>query len=213
MPKFILNADLLCAVASCISTEEIRPYLRGVYVVAHGDGALMVATDGHRMALGYDDTGTVETPAILALDWSAKVLKSTRNESRKLFVDGTLGTVRDGTDPDAPALGVMQVDHVDGTFPDWTRVLPATGDPVATTNGFDGNYLASFAKAIKRAGLASVTGLRITQAGEGEPAWVRTMDHRLAFILMPMRWYGADAGKPGWLESGFFREPVASAAE
>lgn len=213
MPKFILNADLLCAVASCISTEEIRPHLRGVYVVAHGDGALMVATDGHRMALGYDDTGTADAPAILALDWSAKVLKSTRSEDRKLFVDGTFGTVRNGADPDAPPLGVLQVDHVDGTFPDWTRALPATGDPVATTNGFDGNYLASFAKAVKRAGLTSGTGLRITQAGEGEPAWVRTQDHRLAFILMPMRWLDADSGKPGWLDSGFFREPAASAAE
>jgi hypothetical protein len=98
---------------------------------------------------------------------------------------------------DPRILARMMVRYPPQSFPDWTLVLPQSGH-VETSDGFNAEYLASFAAATKRAGLTDAKGIRITQSEAGGPAWVRGSDDRLAFVVMPMRW-GAGEGRPDFL--------------
>jgi DNA polymerase-3 subunit beta len=109
-----------------ISTEETRYYLNGVYMhVAQGDGAKVlrcVATDGHRLA--RIDAALPEGAEGMA---GVIVPRKTVGELRKLLDDdeATIAVsvsetkVRFAT----PAI-TLTSKVIDGTFPDYTRVIP-----------------------------------------------------------------------------------------
>ncbi len=110
-----------------ISTEETRYYLNGVYMhVADSDGGKVlrcVATDGHRLARIDTDlpSGAEDMPGVI-------VPRKTVGELRKLLDDDEVTIavsvsetkVRFST-PDITLTSKV----IDGTFPDYTRVIPA----------------------------------------------------------------------------------------
>jgi DNA polymerase-3 subunit beta len=121
--------ELIDRTRFAISTEETRYYLNGIYVHATSDEAKMlrgVATDGHRLArfeMPLPD-GAEGMPGVI-------VPRKTVNELRKL-IDETDGGVE-------VALSETKVrftfDHtvltsklIDGTFPDYERVIPSGND-------------------------------------------------------------------------------------
>ncbi|MEC7257005.1 MAG: DNA polymerase III subunit beta [Pseudomonadota bacterium] len=109
-----------------ISTEETRYYLNGVYMhVSYRDGGRVlrcVATDGHRLARIDADLpqGAEEMPGVI-------VPRKTVGELRKLLDDDDMAIavsvsetkVRFAT-PDITLTSKV----IDGTFPDYTRVIP-----------------------------------------------------------------------------------------
>jgi DNA polymerase-3 subunit beta len=109
-----------------ISTEETRYYLNGVYMhVADGEGGKVlrcVATDGHRLARIDADlpAGAAEMAGVI-------VPRKTVGELRKLLDDDDMQIavsvsetkVRFAT-PDITLTSKV----IDGTFPDYTRVIP-----------------------------------------------------------------------------------------
>lgn len=109
-----------------ISTEETRYYLNGVYMhIADGEGGQMlrcVATDGHRLARIDADLpeGAADMPGVI-------VPRKTVGELRKLLDDDDMEIavsvsetkVRFAT-PDI----MLTSKVIDGTFPDYTRVIP-----------------------------------------------------------------------------------------
>jgi len=109
-----------------ISTEETRYYLNGVYLhVAEGDGGTAlrcVATDGHRLARIDADLpeGAADMPGVI-------VPRKTVGELRKLLEDDDMQIavsvsetkIRFAT-PDITLTSKV----IDGTFPDYTRVIP-----------------------------------------------------------------------------------------
>ena len=109
-----------------ISTEETRYYLNGVYMhVSDGNGGRVlrcVATDGHRLARIDADLpqGAEDMPGVI-------VPRKTVGELRKLLEDDDMAIavsvsetkVRFAT-PDITLTSKV----IDGTFPDYTRVIP-----------------------------------------------------------------------------------------
>ena len=109
-----------------ISTEETRYYLNGVYMhVADSDGAKVlrcVATDGHRLA-------RIDAPLPEGAEGMAGVIvpRKTVGEVRKLLDDDEAiiavsvseTKIRFAT----PAI-TLTSKVIDGTFPDYTRVIP-----------------------------------------------------------------------------------------
>ena len=109
-----------------ISTEETRYYLNGVYLhVSDADGGKVlrcVATDGHRLARIDADlpAGAEEMPGVI-------VPRKTVGEMRKLLDDDdsviavsvSETKIRFAT----PAI-TLTSKVIDGTFPDYTRVIP-----------------------------------------------------------------------------------------
>ncbi len=129
-----------------ISTEETRYYLNGIYFhVTGGDGGEMlraVATDGHRLA-------RVEHPAPAGAAGMAGVIvpRKTVLEIRKLIdeFDGEIEIslsdtkIRYGFDS-----AVVTSKLIDGTFPDYTRVIPTGNDRRLVVSAAD------FAEAVDR---------------------------------------------------------------
>jgi DNA polymerase-3 subunit beta len=113
-----------------ISTEETRYYLNGIYLhIAESGGTSMlraVATDGHRLAsvdLPQPD-GTADMPGVI-------VPRKTVTELRKLIEDAE-GEVQVSLSDTKIRFAfedcVLTSKLIDGTFPDYDRVIPADND-------------------------------------------------------------------------------------
>lgn len=134
-----------------ISTEETRYYLNGVYMhTADGDGGRKlrcVATDGHRLARIDADLpkGAEDMPGVI-------VPRKTVGEMRKLLdqddmiiaVSVSETKVRFAT-PDITLTSKV----IDGTFPDYTRVIPQGNTRRLEVDA------AEFAKAVDRVATVS----------------------------------------------------------
>jgi DNA polymerase-3 subunit beta len=113
----LIATDLLKAALVCASSEETRYYLRGVHLATSGH---MVTTDGHRMFVARLN----ERPAadvIVPYDAVAAALKLAGARCKDIEID--LAT---------NCIGQIQFTPVDGTFPDWRRVVP-TGEETPST--------------------------------------------------------------------------------
>ena len=115
-------ASGLAFCAGCASTEVTRYYLCGVHV----EPGVIVATDGHKLAMapgGAEISAIIPGPAIPVI---APILKA----GGRLFVGPTIWMAeREG----ARARGKL----IEGTFPDWRRVVPSRTVPVAAVDADD----------------------------------------------------------------------------
>lgn len=127
------SADLktaLEATAFAISTEETRYYLNGVYIHPGADGALLVATDGHRLSKRW-----------LRIDGSAPggvILprKTVTALLAHLPKDGDITLQANSSKIAITMPGVKLVSKlIDGTFPDYIRVIPQAGADKAEFDG------------------------------------------------------------------------------
>ncbi|KIN74498.1 DNA polymerase III subunit beta [Sulfitobacter guttiformis] len=109
-----------------ISTEETRYYLNGVYMhIAEGDGGKKlrcVATDGHRLARIDADmpADAADMPGVI-------VPRKTVGELRKLLEDDDMMiavSVSETKVRFATPQITLTSKVIDGTFPDYTRVIP-----------------------------------------------------------------------------------------
>lgn len=131
------SADLseaLDRVQFAISTEETRYYLNGVYMHALGEELRFVTTDGHRLARVAIDLpeGAAAMPGIIVPRATVKILHSLAkaknapdrvrikvNSTKVLFTFGNVDVL---------------TKIIDGTFPDYSRVIPSMNDKRATFN-------------------------------------------------------------------------------
>lgn len=120
-----------------ISTEETRYYLNGIYFHAVENGKQRVlravATDGHRLAQVDHDLpeGASGMPGVI-------VPRKTVLELQKLLEGGT-GTLSVGVSETKIRFEfdgiVLTSKLIDGTFPDYGRVIPAGNDKVMEVDG------------------------------------------------------------------------------
>ena len=134
-----------------ISTEETRYYLNGVYLhVTDGEGGKSlraVATDGHRLArvdaeipLGAEDMPGVIVPRKTV----AELRKLLTDEEAVIKVSVSEAKIRFATDDMTLTSKV-----IDGTFPDYTRVIPSGNARRLELDAAD------FAKAVDRVATVS----------------------------------------------------------
>ncbi|QWY83263.1 DNA polymerase III beta subunit protein [Rhizobium phage RHph_X2_25] len=122
--EFDLDIAALFAPAQfAISTEETRYYLNGVFFVADGTFVTAVATDGHRLVRHRNPT-SLEFPGIIV--------------PRKLvglLPKGTVTVAVSDTKIRITAVDTVLVSKlIDGTFPDYERVIPRNNDKVVTVD-------------------------------------------------------------------------------
>jgi hypothetical protein len=208
---FFLPADDLRAAFQCVSAEESRYYLRGVLVEAE----TLVGLDGHQMLTirlpgghhvgagcftqGMDDPqmpGATSAPEraafILSCDAADKAFKA-KTLAGDLWVYGDTKTgilqfvQNTGDGGEMIRVGVLEFEVIDGTFPDWRRVV-AKGEGGATSLCYNPAVLAKLVKAadvIKKGCAVQMTG----GEGRGDPIRVDfAASDRMRGTLMPMRW-------------------------
>ena len=105
-----------------ISTEETRYYLNGIYVHAHNGLLRAVATDGHRLALSEMDApqGADGLPGVI-------IPRKTIAEIRRLIDGGDNDvslSVSEAKIRFTYGSAVLTSKLIDGTFPDYERVIP-----------------------------------------------------------------------------------------
>jgi DNA polymerase-3 subunit beta len=112
-----------------ISTEETRYYLNGIYLHVTEDPAPVLraaATDGHRLArvtVARPD-GADAMPGVI-------IPRKCVQELRKLLdeVDGSIGVSLSGSKVRFDlGQAILTSKLIDGTFPDYTRVIPTAND-------------------------------------------------------------------------------------
>lgn len=121
-------SDALSSVAFAISTEETRHYLNGIYLETTDDGVLLVATDGHRLAKRFvSATGLRgENPGIIIPRKTVAVLQ------KILPKDGTVQIAASDAKIRFVCGGTRLTSKlIDGTFPDYRRVIPSRGSQTA----------------------------------------------------------------------------------
>ena len=211
---FFLPADDLRAAFQCISTEQTRYYLCGVLIEADK----LVALDGHQMMTielpdgchvgtecftqGMDAArmpGATGTPQgagfILSCDVTDKAFKA-KASGGDLWVYGDIETgilqfvINHGEGGEMYRVGVLEFSVIDGTYPEWRRVV-AKGGGGAASLCYDPAVLARLVKAADV--IDKGRGIRLTGGeGEGDPIRVDFVaSPRLRGTLMPMRWMGA----------------------
>ncbi|WP_137929433.1 DNA polymerase III subunit beta [Mesorhizobium comanense] len=113
-----------------ISTEETRYYLNGIYLHTHEVGGKLklrsVATDGHRLARAEIDApaGSEGMPGII-------IPRKTVSELQKLVDDPDVAVTTELSDTKIRfTIGsvVLTSKLIDGTFPDYQRVIPTGND-------------------------------------------------------------------------------------
>ena len=159
--KVIIKADYARLIQPFICTEATRYYLNGFFVERDPvKGVRIVATDGHRLVVFHDEDGLclAGQGAIIALPKEAVRLckpgKSWEPHARHVEIDlGAdtatihLGDPREGSTPVGTFNGVL----VDGTFPDYRRIVPELPPPGSrksrpAVQSYRTSYLADFAK-------------------------------------------------------------------
>ncbi|HEY4191061.1 MAG TPA: DNA polymerase III subunit beta [Mesorhizobium sp.] len=113
-----------------ISTEETRYYLNGIYLHAHEVGGKLklrsVATDGHRLARAEIEApaGSEGMPGII-------IPRKTVSELQKLVDDPDVAVTTELSETKIRfTIGsvVLTSKLIDGTFPDYQRVIPTGND-------------------------------------------------------------------------------------
>ncbi|GAB4175293.1 MAG: DNA polymerase III subunit beta [Thalassobaculales bacterium] len=131
---FVLTADalkdLIDRTRFAISTEETRYYLNGIFLHATQAGGLAVlravATDGHRLARVEMPLpeGAAGMPGVIvprkAVGELRKLIEESPGEVRVSLSETKLRFAFDGL--------VLTTKLIDGTFPDYERVIPTAND-------------------------------------------------------------------------------------
>lgn len=118
----------------CISTEETRYYLNGIYLHDHEGKARAVATVGHRLAQIDSDVAWAmpELKGVIIPRDAVAALLSLINPKDNVPIEGSIGARFFNF---RTANWEIKGKVIDGTFPDYTRVVPTEAAPTTITIG------------------------------------------------------------------------------
>lgn len=187
----LVNADIFRAVSIARSDEETRYYLKGVFVQPHPHGgAVLTATDGHILVSAYDLSGVCDTPAIIGLDRVRLAACKSKPRFGARYVrcaDGALVEIVSGAEPDATVYETQPKAVIDGTFPDWPRVIPR--EPYGpTAAGFNADLLGRVAEASQILRGSKDPDVKLLAGADGDegPLFVPISDTAFG-VVMPKR--------------------------
>lgn len=200
-----IHRPTLAALKFAASTEETRYYLCGVYIDVSAGHVDYIATNGHIMAgrrvmNPYNVLNTLRGQAIVPLA-SCKGIKVPKGKTQHLSDPLHYGRLYgDALRPDTT---ITLSDHptdcksgvafqpIDGTYPDWRRVVPACSpvvndaQPLGASHTFDWTYLAAFQAF---AGQLALGAVQFKPTCDGRPELLRFSADADAFgVVIPKR--------------------------
>ena len=214
MTTYTIKPNELEAVALGASNEETRYYLCGVLFEQYPDGkTALITTDGHRLMSVHAQQGSApDNSFILANADVKKVLamakadkapnRALAGKQRIVITAGencglALSVVWLDVDGEVfKTVGSFTTSAIDGNFPDWRRVVPSPNlKAIAPSSiGFNGAYMADFAKASKLLSNGNKSCLvGITLTGAGGPILIEIPENdvnnpfEFMGVLMPAR--------------------------
>lgn len=181
-----IRLQVLNALSITASTEETRYYLNGLLLEIEPRVVTYVSTDGHRLTAYRHELDETDPDNTLLGDF---IIPNAHCKPFKITPKGMLLDPRatlsseDGKSLELSYdVNAVRFAPIDGVFPDWRRVIPATVDGV--TAQFNPGYWASFDKVGALMGEKRIPVL--SHNGDG-PALVAWEDPMLFGVLMPVR--------------------------
>ena len=171
----LIPTDLLKSALFCASTEETRYYLKGVHLSTSGH---MVTTDGHRLFCAKL-AEAVPADVIIPTETVKAALKLAGKRAETIELNGN-------------TLGGVVFTPVDGTFPDWRRVIPPMdgfkpGDDTTPAH-FNPDYIYDLGQMSRALGSKTGTAFRIHAWDSASPHGVTFAGREDCFaVIMPMR--------------------------
>lgn len=211
----IFKAEIAYMLQPFQSTEETRYYLNGFHVEPHCEkGAMIVATDGHILGACHDENAILDPKQERLWNLPKDILKACKPGGRDawarwLILDGKgfenykVGVALapdtpealsawDNQDPEL-VLATGLVRPIDGTFPDWRRVVPQVEGPPG-----NGTYDLALLKRFERAfSTDRAKPVKVITSDPFNPALILTNRDDFFGVIMPMRAYDRE-GLPGW---------------
>ena len=136
----LIPTDHLKAALLFAARKDVRHYLNGVLIEWSRDNVFTVATDGHRLFAATHPVSEPVEPGSVIVSF----------EDVKRALTGYKAECMEFT-PNANTLGNVAFQPMDGTYPDWRRVVPAKIS--GKTAQFDPRYVGDLAKAAKALGV------------------------------------------------------------
>lgn len=193
-----LSANAVRLAYQFAAKQDIRYYLNGVNVEpAAGGGALITATDGHRLTQVHDREATNVEPMIISLD---KASQAALKRGTWVSTDIDDKRVAILNSDDMPIHLQIEQYKIEAKFPDWRRVLGERKDWVQGIGGnFNVSYLADVVRLIEsvteKSAYSHRTGVSFFTKHDAEGN--RSMNDSFLFIIdgrvqawglvMPMR--------------------------
>ena len=207
--QLVCRLDDIMRLKPFVSTEEIRFYLSGVRFEQGIEGVLLVATDGHRLGVFNAKNAICRDGGIVKLP--TRLPKINKRFAAWLIVGQFAGAdialimaFNPAATPEEiveaaclnNALAIFPRPLIDGTYPNWRKVLPA--EIGAAGAFFNSAYLADFASATGQKKGAAIT---IFGADPAAPHVVSVAgEDNFIGVQMPMRAEGITEF-PTWLEA------------
>lgn len=218
-----VNPKYFAAIQIFASTKDIRYYLNGVRIEPHPEqGALIVATDGHRLAVMHDPDGMCKEPIIVG-EITKSLVSACRAKGKltKLNVPANLWICRGGaivtadeskaepSDLFADAvLHMSKIKLIEAKYPDWRRVIPKKRDLKADHFPIlNGDYVADVSEAARLllgdSKRYSTPHLSLESTGRDCSVIVRIvrqdLEDRFVAVIMPVRAEPVKTILPTWL--------------
>jgi len=182
----------LSLTAFAASTDATRYYMNGVILEVDDGVARLVSTDGLRMSVyelqdvHHGDNPPAREQYLIPVDTAKAWLKDKPARGmggERVTLEATeLSITRRATS--------AQSTHplIDGSFPDWRRILPdITHEPVCTAPArFNAAFVGQLAAALKSAKLSASVRLTTTSDGNG-PIFFDTEVEGFTHVIMPVR--------------------------
>jgi DNA polymerase-3 subunit beta len=197
MKTSTINLRVLGAAVAFASKEETRYYLNGVCVEFEPRRATYAATDGHRLIVYRDDLDANEPAnellgAFIIPTAHCKPFKLGKEDNGTAKIFGEVGTRL----TIAHTFVDVTFNPIDGTFPDWRKVVP-TGVPSGVVAQYNHDFLAAFTKFAKHLGLCTFPFVAPNGA-DPSLVWFAPHDNVLG-VIMPVRSDGkVDRVAPDW---------------
>jgi DNA polymerase-3 subunit beta len=210
--KITIDHSIIKALLICAAKQDIRYYLKGVCVDARANGdVVLVATDGHRLLaypVAVDNIEALAPGEYIIPRETLEAVKPAKAGRITLPIHIDIVTAPDTPDPERVGVTIKGKTSItvtgatsavtapiDGKFPDWRRIVPAsTSGEIAQ---FNADYVSGFGDVCKL--LGGKYGPFINHNG-GSCAVVTNLPGALG-LIMPMRMDGDElkyTGKPAF---------------
>lgn len=188
-----LPINKLHAVALAAATQDTRYYLKGVHIEPHPKktGVILTAMNGHVLISAYHDTGFGEPFApVIVPSTLIKRVKAVRKIS---YLTMTLTPAEVSI---SYAGATYAAPPVDGTYPDWRRVVPRNCD--GKPSQYDSKSLAVMLKA--KGLLSDANTHALVSYNGGGPALVDLGTDEAFGVIMPLRLQPERSTPPAWID-------------
>lgn len=173
------DVDLAALFAPCvhaISTEEVRYYLGGIYFASTGEFAVAVATDGHRLVRNQIDS----LPEFAGIIVPRKTVGLLPKGGIQVAVSDTKIQITQGD-------MVIVSKLIDGTYPDYERVIPTNNDKVVQ---FDADSMKAAVGRVSVISSERGRAVKLAFAGGGAVLTVNNPDSGMAVDEIPVSYNG-----------------------